>query len=212
MKQLKTAAKKSYYERQLKSAANNPKNTWDILRELLPDKKRDMTPYRLKFNNMLISDKVKIAETFNNFFANVEVGHKISESVESTVSHSFYVKNSVASSIILSPPTPSELAAEIKKCKVYKATSDKQISTKFLIIAADVISPYLVYLVNFMFSNGIFPDVLKIAKVFPLYKSGSYQSVENYRPISLLSPFSKIIEKLIKSKLISFLNKNKLLY
>ena len=172
MKKLKTAAKKSYYERQLKSAANNPKNTWDILRELLPDKKRDMTPSRLKFNNMLISDKVKIAETFNNFFANV--GHKISGSVESTVSHSFYLKNSVASSIILSPPTPSELATEIKKFKVYKATSDKQISTKFLIIAADVISPYLVYLVNFMFSNGIFPDVLKIAKVFPLYKSGSY--------------------------------------
>ena len=104
------------------------------------------------------------------------------------------------------------MAAEIKKLKVNKATSDEEIPTKFLIIAADVISPYLVYLVNFMFSNGIFPDVLKIAKVIPLYKSDSNQSVENYRPISLLSPFSKIIEKLIKSRLISFLNKNKILY
>ena len=110
---LKTAAKKNYYECQLKSAANNPKNTWDILRELLSSKKRDMTPSTLKFNNMLISDKVKITETFNNFFANV--GHKISEGIESTVFHSFYLKNVVASSIVLSPTTPSELAAEIKK-------------------------------------------------------------------------------------------------
>ena len=105
-----------------------------------PTKKRDMTPCTLKFNNMLTSDKVKIAETLNNFFANV--GHKISENIESILSHSFYFKNRVASS--LSPPTPSELAAEIKKLKVNKATSDKQIPTKFLIIAADVISCYLV--------------------------------------------------------------------
>ena len=65
-----------------------------------------------------------------------------------------------------------------------------------------------------MFSNGIFPNVsvLKITKVIPLYKSGSNQSVENYRPLSLLSPFSNFIEKLIKSTLISFLNKNKTLY
>ena len=52
---------------------------------------------------------------------------------------------------------------------------------------------------------------LKTAKVIPLHKSGSNQSVENYRPISLFSPFSKIIEKLIKSRLICFLNKNKIL-
>ena len=45
-----------------------------------------------------------------------------------------------------------------------------------------------------------------------IYKTGSNQSVENYRPISLLSPFSKVIEKLIKSRLISFLNKNQILY
>ena len=67
-----------------------------------------------------------------------------------------------------------------------------------------------------MFTQGIFPDELKIAKVIPKYKTGSNQSVENYRPISLLSPFSsnKIIEieKLIKSRLISFLNKNQILY
>ena len=74
------------------------------------------------------------------------------------------------------------------------------------------LSPYLAYLVEYMFTQGIFPDERKIAKVIPTYKTGSNQSVENYRPISLLSPFSKVIEKLIKSRLISFLHKNQILY
>ena len=63
-----------------------------------------------------------------------------------------------------------------------------------------------------MFSNGIFPNALKIAKVIPIHTSGSKQVVENYRPISLLSPFSKIVEKIIKTRLLSFLDKNKILY
>ena len=63
-----------------------------------------------------------------------------------------------------------------------------------------------------MFTKGIFPNALKIAKVIPIHKSGSKQAVENYRPISLLSPFSKIVEKIIKTRLVSFLNKNETLY
>ena len=211
---LKTAAKKLYFENQLKSVTNNPKETWNILRELLPKKKCDTTPSTLKLDDTIISDKHKIAGIFNTFFANV--GHKISEDINSTKSHIDYLKNSVTSSMVLSPPTPNELATKLKRLNANKSTSDNKIPTKFLIIAADVVSPYLAYLVEYMFTQGIFPDKLKIAKVIPKYKTGSNQSVENYRPISLLSPFlsNKIIEieKLIKSRLISFLNKNQILY
>ena len=96
--------------------------------------------------------------------------------------------------MVLSPPTPSELAAEIKKLKVNKATSDKQIPTKFLIIAADVISPYSVYLVNFMFSNGILPDVLKIAKGFP------YTNLVQINPLKIIDRFHHfhLFQKLLK--------------
>ena len=114
--------------------------------------------------------------------------------------------------MILFPPTSSEVASELKRLKVNKSGSDDQIPTKFIVIAADVISPYFTYLVDFMFTKGIFPNALKIAKVIPIHKSGSKQAVENYRPISLPSPFSKIVEKIIKTRLVSFLNKNETLY
>ena len=60
--------------------------------------------------------------------------------------------------------------------------------------------------------SGIFPDVLKIARVIPLYKAESRSDISNYRPISLLPVFSKIFEKLIHSRLISFLEKHEVLY
>ena len=50
-------AKKLYFENQLKSVTNNPKETWNVLRKLLPKKKCDTTPSTLKFNGAVISDK-----------------------------------------------------------------------------------------------------------------------------------------------------------
>ena len=47
-----------------------------------------------------------------------------------------------------------------------------------------------------MFNQGVFPNILKIAKVIPIFKSGEKSLIENYKPISLLPVFSKVIEKL----------------
>ena len=61
LNKLKTAAKQLYFENQLKSVTNNPKKTWNILRELLPKKECDTTPSTLKFDDADISDKNEIA-------------------------------------------------------------------------------------------------------------------------------------------------------
>ena len=63
-----------------------------------------------------------------------------------------------------------------------------------------------------MFNQGVFPNILKIAKVIPIFKSGEKSLIENYRPISLLPVFSKVIEKLIKTRILSFINRHDILY
>ena len=73
-------------------------------------------------------------------------------------------------------------------------------------ITAHVVKP-LKHICNVSFNIGIFPNQMKIAKVIPILKSGEKGVFTNYRPISLLPQFSKILEKLYSDKLDSFLFK-----
>ena len=75
------------------------------------------------------------------------------------------------------------------------------------ITSRQIIKP-LCEIISLSFSQGIFPEELKISKVIPIFKSGSSEDVNNYRPISLLSIFDKIIEKLMHKRLYDFLQEN----
>ena len=76
----------------------------------------------------------------------------------------------------------------------------------------DEMIPGLVIIFNKSISEGIFPELLKTAKVIPIYKKDDTNFAKNYRPISLLSVFDKIIEKLVYKRVQSFLSKHNVLY
>jgi hypothetical protein len=59
-------------------------------------------------------------------------------------------------------------------------------------------------------NSGVFPDVWKTAKVKPLYKKGEKYDMRNYRPISIIPVFAKLLERLMYNRIISFLYKNKI--
>ena len=75
---------------------------------------------------------------------------------------------------------------------------------------ADIIVVPLCHIINLSFSAGVFPEVWKTAKVIPLHKGGSTEELGNFRPISLLSIFDKIIEKLMHARLYSFFEDNQI--
>ena len=70
-----------------------------------------------------------------------------------------------------------------------------------------ILSLILTKLINECILSGIFPQSLKLARVTPLYKGVSKDSANCYRPISIISPLSKLIEKLVSKRLIRFLDK-----
>ena len=171
---------------------------WKTLREVLPsNKQQSTTPSCMKINHSPCSNLELITHAYKDFFINV--GSDLTKSIRSCYFHTLYLNNRVPSSIVLLPPTAYEVAAELKRLGANKSYGDDKIPTKFIIMNAAVIAPYLSYFLDYMFLNGTFPKVLEIAKVIPIYKSGQKDSVNNYRLISLLSPFSKVIEKLIKT-------------
>ena len=86
------------------------------------------------------------------------------------------------------------------------------ISNKAVQLAAPFIKKSLCHIVNLSISQGIFPSKLKMAKIIPIYKKGKHDLCSNYRPISLLSVFHKIIETCMKHRIKDFLKRYNILY
>ena len=93
-----------------------------------------------------------------------------------------------------------------------KSPGNDQFSTSVAKQMLEMFITPFTYIVNNSFKYGFFPDCLKIAKVIPIFKSGSKTIFTNYRPISILSFFSKVLEKIMYLKLIYFLEVNNILY
>ena len=109
-------------------------------------------------------------------------------------------------SCFLSPTSASEIKSLLRLCKG-KRLHVEEIQPRVLYEVADIIAPVLAHIFNLCMSTGIYPDVLKHARVIPVFKSGNSSNVCNYRPISTLPFLNKIFEKILHSRLTNFLDK-----
>ena len=118
----------------------------------------------------------------------------------------------VQNSFFAAPSFPVEMSDIISLLKSGKSLGPNSIPTKILKLLSPLISSPLSQIINESLQSGVFPDKMKLAKVIPLFKKGCPLTASNYRPISLLSVFSKIIEKVMYERLYNFLVKYEILY
>ena len=113
--------------------------------------------------------------------------------------------------MFLTPVVELEIISIVKLCKPNNSKDCDDISMyviyKFIILIAKPLA-HIFYL---SFSCGVFPDHLKIAKIIPIFNNGRKTEFIKYRSISILSQFSKILEKLFNLRLEKFLDANKIL-
>ena len=95
---------------------------------------------------------------------------------------------------MLEDTTPEEVLRIIKEFENGKASD---IPITVIKTSSHVIAPIVSRYLNKLMSNGIFPDILKTGRITPVFKKGNPEEIENYRPISTLSIFGKIFEKII---------------
>ena len=102
----------------------------------------------------------------------------------------------------------------IKNLKNSSATGVDHIDTKTIKLIADTLAPALTHVVNLSIQSSTFPTIWKWAKVVPLLKSQSADSIlpKSYRPVALLPILSKILEKVVFSQLIDYLEQNNLIH
>ena len=114
--------------------------------------------------------------------------------------------------IVLNPCTTEEINKYISDMKVSTATGPNSIPTNLLKLSKDELIKPLVCVLNKSLKEGIFPDILKLASVCPIYKKTDRTKCANYRPISLLSNLSKIFEKAMYNRIELFLSEFNIIY
>ena len=173
-------------------------------------KKRAISfPNYIQLNSQLITDRRMIVNKFNHYFVNIAKNLNDSKAPDEFTNYRIFLKNRVNTTIFLNEIESNEIDTIIHNLNPNKSSD---MSPRILKLFRGQISPVLSTLFNNCMYSGVFPDILKIARVIPLYKSGDRNDITNYRPISLLPVVSKIFEKLIHKRLISFLDKNNVIY
>jgi len=104
-----------------------------------------------------------------------------------------------------------EIISMINSLKTKNSFGYDEISPKILKISANYISSPLTYICNRVFSTGVFPDRLKYTTVTPIFKKGNKQDPSNYRPISVLTSFAKVLESALYVRLTEYITLNNLL-
>lgn len=115
------------------------------------------------------------------------------------------------SSLFLTPCTSTEIINVVNSLSNSNSTGFDGYKTKILKNIITQIAVPLSDIFNISFQNGIFPEKLKYAKVTPIHKADDKHVINNYRPISILPVFSKILEKLMYARLKTFLDKHKII-
>jgi len=206
-------SKRNYYQTFFVQNKNNCKKTWQGINEIMNPRRSKVhkSVSILESNGKTIFDKKEIADKFNDFF--VSIGTKTKAGLRpSRKRYSDFLNNQNENSFFINPTDPQEIEDIISQLQSSKATGPNSLPTNILKEIKKHISKPLCHLINISFESGEFPDIFKLAKIIPVFKSGSRVDVNNYRPISLLSNISKIIEKLMHSRLYKFLQQSKCFY
>ena len=209
-------AEKNYLDRKIQENISNTKEHWKILKQIMgkTNNKTDL-PVAFKHNDTWLTNIKESATFMNQFYATV--GPTTNESVgKSNMEADHYMlKHCERNPETLAPTdfTKDDVINACKQLNAKKSCDAYGLSQAVVISDGGIIAPVLSHLANCSLNAGIFPNKMKIAKVIPIYKGkGEKYLFTNYRPISLLPVFSKIVEKMIYSKLFDFLVRYQILF
>ena len=183
-------AKRLYFERKFAESKNDGKKTWALLNEILNRKSDhdDKIPDTLKGDEEEVYGGNDIPNVFNDYFSSI--GVQLDSKMPTTDSNPLkFVQKSAATlgeeTLMVSP---NELVKIIKSLNLVGGGID-QISTKILLGTYEKCIHHLVHFINLCLTTCVFPDLLKVAIIKPIFKSKERSKLTNYRPISLLPVF-----------------------
>ena len=198
-----------YYSEQYELNSSDMFKSWKVLKTILAlngnSEKRKLC---LTINNVAVTNSKDIANGFNNFF--VSIGPELAKGIHSDINPLTYVNN-ISNSIAIFNVSCEEVRNIIHSLKNSSAGHDEFPTFVGKLCVDSYIEP-LTFLINSSLKTGVFPSELKLARVVPIFKAGDSSALTNYRPISVLTFFAKVFEKIVYNKLLNFISDNNILY
>lgn len=195
-----------YEKSELEKHKKNIKKTWQTIKQITYTAKPKTSCEKL----LNLSSNAQLSvDSVNDYFVNV--GKNIANQIELNRTVSGNNTNSLSSlpshikSIGMIAADEAEIYTILNGLKNECAVGYDGISTSFLKYCSPKIVPLITHLCNVCMDTGTFPKVFKTAIITPVHKGGNGDSITNYRPISVLTALSKILEKVINKRLTSYL-------
>lgn len=202
-------AKRQYMQDKISGSGNYCKTVWQVVNQNLGRVKQANSLVTLNTGDAVYRDPVEVANVFCKFFAT---------SIEDLLLANLpqredcTVPSSNTSSIFMGPITEVEMFTALKQIKNKKACCGADDVPLFVLeYLWDCVRTPLCHIFNLSLETGRFPHDLKLGFVLPLLKKGDPELPSNYRPITGLPSISKIFEKVIVSRLNSFMDRYSLL-
>ncbi len=205
-------SKNNHFRKYFTNNAEDIKKTWNGIKSIINLKAASSTlPTSMSINNESESDPTKIAEGFNSYFSSI--AEKLQNNIYS-VNTNFrkYLSDRVDANFLMRSADTEEILRIIASLVNSKGTGPYSIPTDILKLLGPILCYPLKEIINISFATGIYPDKLKLAEIIAIFKKGDPRLLPNYRPISLLSIFNKIFEKLVHARLYSFLQLHECIY
>ena len=211
---LKRKAMKDYYEDRAKQYKDNTKQLWRLLNQSIGKYKHkgSIIPY-ITVDGIHIYTPKKIAENFGMFYSTV--GENLAATIpagKKNIDHYLSQIPCNGKSVVIRQTNQIEIENLIKALPNKMSSGHDEINNVMLKSLCSAISYPLQLIFNQSIPTGVFPDKMKIAEVIPLYKGKQGDLMINYRLISLLMTISKLLEKVIYSRLYKFLEKTNILF
>ena len=205
------AAKKLYWHKVMHDSIRDSKQTWKNINDILrKNKTKHSFPSFFMHNGEVLNDEGNIADTFNEYY--VTLGPSLCKKIpDVSVKTDDLAISAQNNSLFLTPTDIHEVLEIIKKLKPKASTGLDDVSSKLIKLSNPIIAIPLTHLINLSLQFGTVPTEMKKAKVLPIHKADDTKLIKNYRPISLLPAFSKILEKIVYKRLYKFLTEHKLL-
>ena len=212
VKKCTAESKKKYFAWYFKTNINNSKKIWKGINEIIHNKHaRSSEAIFLDDDGQIITDQKKVANRFNKFYTTI-ADKLVTKLGKPTTKFQDYLRNPNEHSIFLNETEPGEISILLSKLDVTKSGDIYGITPRLIKDAGPAMVSNLCIIFNKCLTSGTFPQLLKPAKVIPIYKADSRMLASNYRPISLLPIIGKLFEKIIFKRISSFVTKYNILF